>query len=107
MAKRGHHYRITIEPLAHPRGEELRPPLVFEAINHDDIIGIAERLREKAHLEPDDAAAVIVGLKLLAEVMITRKNDPLFEGLKSSGGLSALSGAIKALGKPAETEATD
>ena len=104
MAKRGHHYRITIEPIAHPRGEELRPPFVFDAINHDDIIGIAQRLQEKAYLEADDAAAVIIGLKLLSEVMITRKNDPLFEPLKS-GAMSAFVANIKGLKAPGEADA--
>jgi|GEM_PF-407899 len=104
MAKRGHTYRITVEPIAHPRGEELRPPFVFEATNHDDIIGIAQRVQAKGYLEPEDAAAVIIGMKLLSEVMIMRKNDPLFEPLKS-GAMSAFVANIKGMKSPGEAEA--
>ena len=96
MAKRGHTYRITVEPIAHPRGEPLRAPMVFEATNHDDILAIAERMQARGYLEPDDAAAVIVSLKLLSEVMLHRKNDPLFEPL-SSGAMRAFVANIKGL----------
>jgi hypothetical protein len=41
---------------------------------------------------------VVIGLKLLAEVMITRKNDPLFEPLRS-GALSAFAGNVKGLNR--------
>lgn len=38
----GYRYRITVEPLTDKRGEPLEAEtLVFEAENHDEILGIA------------------------------------------------------------------
>ncbi len=97
MSNRNYSYRITVAPLGAPgEAEPLPPPLSFEATNHDDIIGLVERARASTGLAPDAAASMVVGLKLLGEVMLREKNNPLFDPLRAGmrefiGGLKALS----------------
>ena len=98
MSKRHYSYRITVTPTGAPgEGEALRPPFSFEATNHDDIIAIVERARASSGLTPDDAASMAVGLKLLGEVMLREKGNPLFDPLR--GGMRDFIGKLKALGR--------
>ncbi len=73
-------YRITVEAL---EGEQtstgLGHPLQFEVQNHDDIFEIAARTKDKQFLSPDDSAALVIGLKLFAEVALQNRKHPLFE----------------------------
>ncbi|MEK9969681.1 MAG: DUF3861 domain-containing protein [Ferrovibrio sp.] len=86
-AMRGHSYRVTIEHTGTPRdGMALQAPLVFAAVNHDEIIGIVERIRASGHYSEDEAAALGIGLKLFSEVMLKRKDDPLFKALRPAIG---------------------
>jgi hypothetical protein len=86
-AMRGHRYRVTIEHVGTPRdGIERQPPLVFETVNHDEIIGIVARIRASGHYSEDEAASLGIGLKLFAEVMLKRKDDPLFKALRPAIG---------------------
>lgn len=79
-----HRYRVTLEHLATARGEPgTHEPLVFEARNHDDLFEIIARIRSKGLLEePDQAASLALGLKLLAEVTLENREDPFFAGLR-------------------------
>jgi hypothetical protein len=79
---KGYRYRITVEPLEGPKGEPIeQPTLVFEAVNHDEIIGLVERRRDRGEFDRDTSASLIVGLKLFSEVMLHHKGDPLFAPL--------------------------
>lgn len=81
--KRGHLYRITVEHVAAPKeGDSLHAPLRFEALNHDDVLAIADRVRASGHYGDDEAAALAIGLKLFSEVMLKRRDDPLFAALR-------------------------
>jgi len=78
----GYRYRITVEPIEGPKGERIeQDPLVFEAINHDEILGLVERRRERGEFDRDTAASLMVGLKLFSEVMLHNKHNPLFSSL--------------------------
>lgn len=91
---RGHRYRVTIEHVGTPReGVEIQPALVFETVNHDEIIGIVERIRASGHYEQDEAASLGIGLKLFSEVMLKRKDDPLFTALRPA--IRAFIGGLK------------
>lgn len=79
---RGHKYRITVMPLA----EGSTDPLVFMHENHDDLISIVERCRKSSGLDADSAAATAIGIKLLTEVMLQQRGNPLFEPLRSPVG---------------------
>ena len=75
-----HRYRITIAPIAGPDCATTpdSPILQFEASNHDDILALVERSRQRGHFETETAAAFTVGLKLFSEVMLENRNHPLF-----------------------------
>lgn len=84
MSIGGHQYRITLEPVgsdpsAVPKAGD---PLVFMHKNHDDLKLIVERARQTSGLDADAAAAMAVGLKLLAEVMLKQRGNPLFDVLR-------------------------
>lgn len=91
---KGHRYRVTIEHVgtAH-EGADRQQELVFEAVNHDEIIGIVERLRASGHYAEDEAAALGIGLKLFSEVMLKRRDDPLFAALHPA--IRAFIGGLK------------
>ena len=93
-----HRYRITLEHLATARGEPgTHAPLQFEARNHDDLFEIIARLRGKDLLaEPDQAASLALGLKLLAEVTLENRDDPFFAELR--GPLREFIQKVKARG---------
>jgi len=76
-----HRYRITVEHLADAKGNPSTwpEPLRFEAGNHDDVLAIVERVRQRGDLPPDSATALAVGLKLFGEVMLENRGHPLFE----------------------------
>ena len=70
-----HQYRITIEPIA----PAAPPPLQFQVDAHDEILALVERTPQRGDSHADTAAAFIVGLKLLGEVMLKNRSHPLFE----------------------------
>ncbi|MFT4174437.1 MAG: DUF3861 domain-containing protein [Rhodocyclaceae bacterium] len=84
--KKKHHYQVTVQPVG-PEGEALdTAPLVFGARCHDDILAIVERSRQRGMLPADDAAAMAVGLKLLGEIALERRHEPLFTDLSQNLG---------------------
>lgn len=97
---KGHRYRVTIEHVGAPKaGEPLRDALTFETMNHDEILAIVERLRASRHYEADEAAALAIGLKLFSEVMLKRRDDPLFAEVRPA--IRAFIGALKDRNKAA------
>jgi hypothetical protein len=88
MAARGFSYEVSLRLLRNRDGQLSSEPreLRFEHRNHDDLFAIVERVRASAGLAPDDAAATAVGLKLLAEVMLREKRNPLFDPLREGMG---------------------
>jgi len=91
---KGHRYRVTIEHLGTPKGDgPLHEPLTFEAVNHDEILAIVERIRASAQYEQDEAAALGIGLKLFSEVMLKRRDDPLFAAVQPA--IRAFIGGLK------------
>jgi hypothetical protein len=93
---RHHRYRVTVEHLAPAKeGEALHAPLQFEAINHDEILAIADRLRTRLDYGDDETAQLAVGLKLFGEILLKHREDALFAPLRESfrefiGGLKKL-----------------
>lgn len=83
MAKRAHHYRVTVAPISSASELESLEPLTFEHINHDDLCVIVERVRAGLDLSPDTAAAVAIGLKLLGEIVLSERDNPLFDPLRA------------------------
>lgn len=83
----GYRYRITIEPLTDRKGEAIdKAPVTFEAENHDDILGIIERLqvREDLGFGKEKTAAFALGLKLFSETMMENRKHPVFAPLRTA-----------------------
>jgi hypothetical protein len=89
-------YRIRLEDLSKPKDPN---PFAFEASNHDDLIKIVQRAQQGGIIEGDEAASVIVGLKLLMEVVLKHRKDPLFAPLEEP-----LANFIRALKKGKASE---
>jgi hypothetical protein len=82
-----HTYRITVEHLADAKGAPVSSaPLVFGARNHDDLLAIVARVRSGSRLDADDSAAMILGLKLLGEIVLEHREEPPFIGLRPALG---------------------
>jgi hypothetical protein len=72
-------YKITVEALTGANGEPVEgQTLSFEAENHDDILGVVERMRARLPFDEDTIASLGLGLKLFSEVTLTQRNDPMF-----------------------------
>ncbi|CFQ31569.1 MULTISPECIES: DUF3861 domain-containing protein [Yersinia] len=83
----GYRYRITVEPLTDRKGEPMdKAPVTFEVENHDEILGIIDRLqaREDLAFGKDKTAAFAVGLKLFSETMMENRKHPLFAPLRTA-----------------------
>lgn len=85
MASSGYTYEISLKLVRTRDGSVPTDPasLTFEHVSHDDILGIVERVRHDSGLDWDASAAVAVGTKLLGEVMIREKKNPLFDPLRA------------------------
>lgn len=57
-------------------------PLTFDAPNHDNIFDIIGLMQEREGFTPEMAQRFAVGLKLMGEVMMENKDNPLFAELK-------------------------
>jgi hypothetical protein len=81
--KKQHHYRITVEALgeAPVASDPAHPRLQFDVANHDEVLSVVERLRQRGDFNPDTAAALGLGLKLFGEVMLQNRQHPLFAEL--------------------------
>lgn len=66
-------YKVTVEEVSGDKS------IVFETENHENIIEIAEKLKNLPDLNENDAAALGVGLKLFSGVMMNNKNMSLFK----------------------------
>ena len=76
-------YRITLEPLEATTQSQAAQgrPTQFQAQNHDDLSKIVEAVWSKGILDADKSAALAVGLKLFSEIVLEKRNDPLFAPL--------------------------
>ena len=55
-------YKVTVEALTGAKGEPVEGlSLTFETANHDDILGIAERLQNGLPFAADESAALAIG----------------------------------------------
>ncbi len=94
-------YKITVEALTGAKGEPVEGrTLSFEAANHDDILGIVDRMQARLPFDGDTIASLGVGLKLFFEVALMQRHDPMFSVIQP-----ALSEFVKDLKQRSATEA--
>jgi hypothetical protein len=74
-------YRLTVQSLTPVPPGETAPNITFEVTNHDEILGLVERIAARGILPEDQAAEFTVGLKLFSEIMLRHRRDPLFAEL--------------------------
>jgi hypothetical protein len=80
-------YRITVEKLADAKGDPVEgESLSFYAANHDDILAIVKRMRERLPYDASTIASLGVGLKLFSEVVLVHREDPLFAEIRPAIG---------------------
>lgn len=69
--------------------------LAFYAANHDDILEIVNRMKERLPFDAATVASLGVGLKLFSEVMLVHGDEPMFAEIRP-----AIGGFIKRLKQP-------
>jgi len=80
-------YRVTVEALTGAKREPVEGrTLSFEAANHDDILGIVERMQARLPFDGATVAALGVGLKLFSEVTLAHREDPMFAMIRPALG---------------------
>lgn len=73
-----HQFRITIEPVS--TKDSTQKALTCDVTNHDDILDIVSRRPSRFELSEDDTKAMMIGLKLLSEVILrNRTREPFAE----------------------------
>ena len=76
-------YRITVEALTEAKDKPVGcRTLTFDASNHDDLLGIVERMRARLPFDAHTTAALGVGLKVFSEVALMNRNDPVFASIR-------------------------
>lgn len=77
-----HRYRITVEHIADKDGAPvLEAPIVFDAPSHDDIALTVQRAQQGQGLDAAAAQRMVVGLKLLGEVILENRGQAFFDAL--------------------------
>lgn len=77
---KAHHYTVSVQPAQ--ASDTPSPTLQFGVANHDDMLAIAESVRDSGLFPPDDAIALAVGLKLFTGVMLKHRQDALFADMQ-------------------------
>lgn len=89
---KSHSYRLTLEHIADKEGAASGATTVVETTNHDELIGLIARIRAKGRDEED--VRLTLGLKLMTEVMLADRTNPLYADFMPH--LGKLIGRLKA-----------
>jgi len=83
MSTKRNTYRVCLTPLAADTNVKASlEPVEFIHHNHDDVARIVGLLQASSGLGAEAAAAMAVGLKLLAQTVLDHKGNPLFDGMR-------------------------
>lgn len=74
---KSHEYTICVKSLSAETNKEL----LFTARSHDDLFTIVERARHRVDLNENDATCLAIGFKLLGNIVLENRKDPLFTDL--------------------------
>ncbi|WKT00731.1 DUF3861 domain-containing protein [Gallibacterium salpingitidis] len=77
-----HQYQITVDYLADHEGNAVNQQIQFNAPNHDNIFRIIELTQQREGFTPEMAQRFAVGLKLMTEVVMEHRDNPLFKELR-------------------------
>ncbi len=74
-----HRYRMELRHTTDTDGNEVQDErLDLEFTNHDDLFEIMERIKSRELFDDDTSAELVVGMKMLGEVMLRHRDSPLF-----------------------------
>lgn len=83
MEKRNNKYHLQLKEISLKDGSAGDKELDFDFENHDDLFKIFEVIKSKNIFEDENTAhEFALGLKLFTEVMLKKKQHPLFEDLR-------------------------
>ncbi|MFV0439354.1 MAG: DUF3861 domain-containing protein [Desulfopila sp.] len=78
----GFQYRISVQPIGpKAQGDKEGETLSFEVAQHDELLAIVERLRQRHDLAAGTAEPLGVGLKLFGEALRRNRDNPVVEPL--------------------------
>lgn len=81
--KKKYKYQISIKSLdPQEEGRPVEKPVTFETQNHDNVFAVIRRTRKRLEFDDVTATSFALGLKLMTEVLLENRNDPLFSDLK-------------------------
>jgi hypothetical protein len=75
-----HTYRLTIQEVD-DAADRTPVSLSFYVSNHDDLMQVFDRVRERKAVPEVEAAEFALGLKLFSEVLLRHRREPLFAEL--------------------------
>ncbi len=75
---KSHEYTVCINSL---NENTLPKELVFTARSHDDLFMIVERAKKRVTLNENDATCLAIGFKLLGNIVLENRSNPLFTDL--------------------------
>jgi len=82
-SKRNNKYKITLEEVELKDGLQGEKNLEFKFENHDNLFDIIDKMQEKNVFgDKGQSLEFALGIKLLSEIMLKHKDNPLFEELK-------------------------
>ena len=74
-------YRFAVAQI-NSNDDRSAPIVEFTSSHHEDLQLIISKLSERVSLEHNELCAFACGLKLLGEVLMKSKNDPLLKALR-------------------------
>ncbi|WP_439240459.1 DUF3861 family protein [Lonepinella sp. BR2474] len=77
-----HQYQVNVKYLSDHEGNEMNQEITFSAPNHDNIFAIIEKTQQRDGFTLEMAQRFAVGLKLMTEVTMEHRDNPLFKELK-------------------------
>ena len=76
-----HQYKITVQHISDKDGNSVNePPLICDMHTHDNLAEILAKSHQ-LDLSENDRLRLVLGLKLLGELILENKNQPLFNEL--------------------------
>ena len=82
--KKNNKYRLTLDEITLKDNRNPTGNLQFEFENHDDILSILDKIKQKNIFDENTNKEFAVGLKLFSEVLLKNRKHELFEDLMPS-----------------------
>ena len=77
--KKNNKYKLTLDEITLKDNPNPTGNLQFEFENHDDILSILEKIKQKNIFDENTNKEFAVGLKLFSEVLLKNRNHELFK----------------------------